>query len=958
MVVRFAKSRLLGGIAASVVFAAGSAQALPTGGTVVASTAPGSASIVTSSPTLTVNQTADRVIINWSTFDIAAGETVTFNQPSNTSIAFNQVIGPAQINGDLIGNGGVFLFANGGVFFGNSAAVNVGSLLVSSVALTPADYPTLLNNNRVLVRPPTNLAPGNPFPEINVAAAAQLHANAGVAVFIAPTINFFGSLTSTKSTTWIVAEGAQIDYTLTPGGIQEAPLGTIIQWVVGRGRVSLDSPGTVVTDGAFILNTPSPVLEIGYSNVINLNGIVRANGVVGGTSDSIQLFTSGPTPAGYNGNINLSPGSGPIIIEGSSGTIEAAQNFRFSVEEIHFGGLTVGGNFSGQSYEDIIFNAPGTVAGTTGFSNGPNLRFGNNGVGDVIFNHDFSSNGSFGFNTSGDIIFAPGVHITSVNSTLGGGPFGGVRGPGALIVGAGAILTSFSDFSFNNRGGPVTIGAGAQLISTHSTLTGGGTTFNVGPNALIQGNLGVGLESSDLMTLAPGSQIISQNNLRPLNNDFPLTYFVSGPGSVYIRAAGMNLGGSIISYASGGSGIGDITIEAPSSTTEITVGGPDLPALNGRLNISDAEFQNLYGGVSIGASTFGGSVGGHITVSDLTINGAQTPYLGLYTFGPSSVTVSGTVESFGATRPDFHIGQFTIIDNPTGLDSSMNLIPQNIFISGALGSEAHPLGSVGLIAQSDILLGTPAFAAAVLQNANFNPQLPHSLPTPANGHLFVASDVLSLSANGRIFQQNTLAAPNFGGLLINVPTASDQLISSPNWTALLGALGTFNFGTNGSPTYPNYSAGPSAISLFGSFKSGQSMISGPAAAQTQFLLGGISPATDYFINNCHFGGGCAFGANVEAIFNDAGIDEPALSEDIDSLFADDTPDETVNANDSDGQDADDGDLTEEDFEDAEILADFIAVAPRDPDEEKERLVQSVTGSGNGDLWTAPTPGTP
>jgi filamentous hemagglutinin len=104
----------------------------------------GAATAVQTQNTLKVNQTTSSAILNWSSFNIAAGNTVAFKQPSASSIALNRIFqaSPSAIFGQLTANGQVYLINLNGVLFGKSAQVNVGSLLVSSLplALTDADF--------------------------------------------------------------------------------------------------------------------------------------------------------------------------------------------------------------------------------------------------------------------------------------------------------------------------------------------------------------------------------------------------------------------------------------------------------------------------------------------------------------------------------------------------------------------------------------------------------------------------------------------------------------------------------------------------------------------------------------------------------------------------------------------------------------------------------------------------
>src|SRR5438270_308651 len=68
-----------------------SALALPQGGNVTS----GSATISTPTGTsIRSDQTTDRLIVDWTRFNIAANESVRFQQPSAASIALNRVLGP------------------------------------------------------------------------------------------------------------------------------------------------------------------------------------------------------------------------------------------------------------------------------------------------------------------------------------------------------------------------------------------------------------------------------------------------------------------------------------------------------------------------------------------------------------------------------------------------------------------------------------------------------------------------------------------------------------------------------------------------------------------------------------------------------------------------------------------------------------------------------------------------
>ena len=82
----------------------------------------GSASVTgAGTGTVNVNQSSNRAIINWNTFNIGTGETTTFVQPSTSSVILNRVtggLGPSEIYGTLNANGRVFLINRDGILFG------------------------------------------------------------------------------------------------------------------------------------------------------------------------------------------------------------------------------------------------------------------------------------------------------------------------------------------------------------------------------------------------------------------------------------------------------------------------------------------------------------------------------------------------------------------------------------------------------------------------------------------------------------------------------------------------------------------------------------------------------------------------------------------------------------------------------------------------------------------------
>jgi filamentous hemagglutinin family protein len=109
----------------------------PTGGQVTA----GSGQITQSGTTTTIQQNSQTLGLNWSSFNVAANETVNFVQPGQNAIAVNQILSSSgsEILGHLDANGQVWLINPNGILFGSGAQVNVGGLVASTLAPTASN---------------------------------------------------------------------------------------------------------------------------------------------------------------------------------------------------------------------------------------------------------------------------------------------------------------------------------------------------------------------------------------------------------------------------------------------------------------------------------------------------------------------------------------------------------------------------------------------------------------------------------------------------------------------------------------------------------------------------------------------------------------------------------------------------------------------------------------------------
>ncbi|MEI8571952.1 filamentous hemagglutinin N-terminal domain-containing protein [Methylomonas sp. LW13] len=86
---------------------------------------------------LTIHQTTDKTVLDWQSFNIDAGKSVQFAQPTSSSVALNNIhqLDASKISGTLSANGQVYLVNANGFVFGNGASVNTNSLVATNLKI-------------------------------------------------------------------------------------------------------------------------------------------------------------------------------------------------------------------------------------------------------------------------------------------------------------------------------------------------------------------------------------------------------------------------------------------------------------------------------------------------------------------------------------------------------------------------------------------------------------------------------------------------------------------------------------------------------------------------------------------------------------------------------------------------------------------------------------------------------
>ena len=117
-------------------------NALPTGGSIssgdVIFTSEGSPT----APVLNINQSSQKAVLNWNSFDVGSQSTVNFNQPNTSSSTLNRIHSQSasEIHGRINATGEVLLVNENGILFGKNSRIDVGSIAASANNIKNADY--------------------------------------------------------------------------------------------------------------------------------------------------------------------------------------------------------------------------------------------------------------------------------------------------------------------------------------------------------------------------------------------------------------------------------------------------------------------------------------------------------------------------------------------------------------------------------------------------------------------------------------------------------------------------------------------------------------------------------------------------------------------------------------------------------------------------------------------------
>ncbi|RNC69001.1 MAG: filamentous hemagglutinin N-terminal domain-containing protein [Desulfuromonadales bacterium] len=283
---------------------------------------------------VTVNQSADKAVIDWKSFDIGRDATVQFRQNREWS-ALNRIwdANPTQIFGTLKADGKVYLVNRNGILFGQGARVNVNSIVASSLHITKENFEkSLLTFSN---RQGTAEAPDTDMQSYTAGAVANdgeiTTEKKGTAILIGSQVENRGRVVSPEGQIGLVA-GDGVGVELAP---DESGKRRYLVKVTANPGIAVNRPEGIMTSDIGVVG-PDGVVVYSHSGVIGMygrqvvqDGVARAVSAIG-KSGVIELLATD--------SISLGKGSrteSPV----SNSTESFHESFEFNGGDIQLKGL-------------------------------------------------------------------------------------------------------------------------------------------------------------------------------------------------------------------------------------------------------------------------------------------------------------------------------------------------------------------------------------------------------------------------------------------------------------------------------------------------------------------------------------------------------------------------------------------------------------------------------------------
>ncbi|HUQ14309.1 MAG TPA: filamentous hemagglutinin N-terminal domain-containing protein, partial [Novosphingobium sp.] len=764
-----------------VAYGQSAADTLPVlSGTQGASFSAGAGTTITAAPTptptsLTVNINDQSRVINWQTYNIGAGNTVSYTTANGATqyAVLNRVTGVdsgpnagtlyrSAIDGMLSSqsNIAVWLSNPAGITFGPGGVFSGGSLVLTTLGIGDTDF---LNGGNARLA-------GTSTADIVIQGAsmtlpaASLNSTGGYIYMFAQEISNAGSINASGNAVLIAArdvsfnanQGSPLSFSIAAGttlsGVEvvgsgsvagqsvilattntTGVMGTLLQVDSGATLTAKADGGTILLFTGFGSNSPivsNGTLDAGQGSNRNVQISADGSATIGGTATA-------------SGNVSVSASGAAAL----SGAVTAAGNYTVSGSSVTLGGATpviqsAGGNV------DITATA-GNITGLSGLA----LTSDSNGAGGGYVILDAGTTGAIDF-----------ARDTAIN--------GGTAGTGEV----GLIFDTTKDLSLGDVTaktlGGVTRGAPPTFDPTATLFTEG--TFTAG----------------DITVVSNGVQLISGEDMRL--------------GSVDALAINLTAGGDLTGLALGTSN---------AANSDPSFGRADLTSQIGAIRvIGDGLVQLGALDAAQDATIIGGNASrpsnGSVDVTSATAGGAVilTAYADAAT-NPDSAhdgdVLLGTATANGILLVNTDLGgtagNITVTGDLVVPDGSVRVDAAE---TATLAGNVSATPGLYSVTGADIVLGNAS--AAVIQSAADEVSL-----TATTGGIMLAGDVTLASTGGqavtlngavdgaKALTVNTTGATTLAGAIGSIAPLASLTTDAGGTTAINGGSVT----TNGLQTY-------------------------------------------------------------------------------------------------------------------------------------------------------------
>lgn len=707
------------------------ATQLPTGGSIAGGT--GTINPANGS-SLTVGQTSSRMVLTWSSFDIGSAATVLFNQPGSSAAVLNLVQGgnPTQIYGSLNANGQVFLLNRNGLLVGDTAQINVGGLVLTTLGTSAADF---MSGNYAFD------AGGNTV--ALVSNSGTINATAGGVSLIGGRVSNSGTITATSGNITLAGADAAT-LTFESGGFAVV-INKSLQLALGP--EAIDNSGTLVTTGGAISLQASAAQGI-FDRLINHTGTIRATSLSNGADGSVSLTARGGSSFDIVGNGSIDVGTGAVSISAGrsvqqTGVLTAGSLGGFTGGNATFSGANrisrlgsfdVSGNFSLTNTVDLTQSGALAIGGSAAFSQA--------GRSITLDNAGNSFGGLVSATGSGVAISAAGtLSIGTLN--LGSNTALSLAAGGTLNLPASAIDTGSANLSLSSggslvtsaalAGGNVRIGAGGALTLAHDIEANGALALAADASITQVGGQVVALGTS---AVEAGSAISLDN----AGNDFVGQVSLAGSRISVTDASDLRIA------ALDNRGTGDITLRA---------GGSLILPTGGLTSAGNLTLRAENGSLSLGGALAGANVslfgGNGLTLGSNITGGA----LSLGTRNGAINQVAGVIDVAGATTIDAGTGAVSLEGAGNDFRGTVGITAGSARI---VDRDALALGATGVLGALRATSGGDLRLAGQVRAADVDLVV---------GGLFqndVGANALAASGRWHVFLPSPLAPHAYNGL--------------------------------------------------------------------------------------------------------------------------------------------------------------------------------------------------